>query len=205
VGDVDVLAYITGDLSEIGKSHIVVDVSGLGYNVHVPTSILAVLPGLGERIKLHVCLIIREDAHDLYGFLDTDSKFLFEKLIAVSGIGPKAAIAMLSTITPNDIVVAVAAGDEKLLMTVPGIGKKTAQRIILELKDKISVYIDNRTSIAVSHVNNSESSIEEEAIQALSALGYEVSEAYLAVRNINRTGLDSTSLVKSALKLLDRS
>ena len=195
--------YLKGILAEIGTGFIVIDVNGLGYHVNVPSSDLSCLPAIGGQFKLYVYLAVREDARDLYGFIDKSGKSVFEKLLTVSGVGPKAALSALSIISPERLVLAIAAADEKLLATVPGIGKKTAQRIVLELKDKMHIQIKNEgaTNLKSAHDGGS---VETDAVQALLALGYDASEAFTAVKAIDTSNLDLTQLIKRALKTLDR-
>jgi len=196
-------AYLRGALAEINLGKVVLDVNGVGYMVNVPTSVISQLPHLGEQIKMFVHLVVKEDAQDLYGFLDESSKSIFEKLISVSGIGPKAAISTLSALTPERIVLAVASGDEKILSSVPGIGKKTAQRVVLELKDKLkgSNKEGDNFSPALFSVGTTK---ENETVQALLALGYELSESYTVVKSVYDDKLDLQTLVKNALKVMDK-
>ena len=195
--------YLKGILAEIGTGFIVIDVNGLGYHVNIPSSDLSCLPAIGGQLKLYVYLAVREDARDLYGFIDKSGKSVFEKLLTVSGVGPKAALSALSIISPERLVLAIAAADEKLLATVPGIGKKTAQRIVLELKDKMHIQVKNEGATNLKSANDT-GSVETDAVQALLALGYEASEAFTAVKAIDDSKLDLSQLVKRALKTLDR-
>lgn len=195
-------AYLDGILAEIEESQIVIDVSGIGYLVNVPKSVLSKLPTKGGRIKLYVTLIVREDSHELYGFLDKNNKVLFKMLIEVSGIGPKASMSVLSSISVDDLILSIATGDEKILTRVPGIGKKTAQRIILELKDKIDIHIKHSHVSASDFASKDISTPEEEALHALLALGYDTSEAYAAIRSVSDKSSESTDLIKAALKVM---
>jgi len=201
-GICDMFSYLKGILAEIGTGYVVLDVNGLGYHVNVPSSDISVLPHIGEQLKLYVYLAVREDARDLYGFIDRSGKAVFEKLLTVSGVGPKAALSALSIISPERLVLAIAAEDEKLLSTVPGIGKKTAQRIVLELKDKMHIQIKNEGTANLKSAYDS-ASVETDAVQALLALGYDASEAFTAVKAVNDSKLDLTQLVKRALRTLD--
>jgi Holliday junction DNA helicase RuvA len=194
--------YLKGILAEIGAGFVVLDVNGLGYHVNVPSSDISGMPHIGEHLKLYVHLAVREDARDLYGFIDKSGKAVFEKLLTVSGIGPKAALSALSIVSPERLVLAIAASDEKLLSTVPGIGKKTAQRIVLELKDKMHIQIKNEGAANLKSAHDS-GSVETDAVQALLALGYDASEAFAAVKAVNDPKLDLTQLIKRALRALD--
>jgi len=194
--------YLKGVLAGVGTGYVVLDVNGIGYHVNVPTSDVSGLPVLGEQLKLYVHLSVREESRDLYGFIDRASKSVFEKLLTVSGIGPKAAISALSIIPAEKLVLAIAAEDEKLLSTVPGIGKKTAQRIVLELKDKMHIYIKNEAAASWKSATNA-GSAETDAVQALLTLGYDASEAFSAVKANFDSKLDLNQLVKRALRSLD--
>ena len=132
-------SYIRGPLAEVEMDHIVLDVYGVGYNIYIPTNCMEYLPGIGEECKIHTYLYVREDAMMLYGFLTKDDLDLFKQLISVSGIGPKGALGILSALSADDLRFAILAGDSKAIAKAPGIGAKTAQRVILELKDKMSL------------------------------------------------------------------
>lgn len=194
-------AYIQGILDEIEGQHVIIDVKGVGYRILVPASILHRLPACGEMVKLYTYFHVREDIQELYGFLDKEEKQFFEKLITVSGIGPKVATGMLSAISANQLAVAIVTGDIKLLCTAPGVGKKTAQRIILELKDKI-----DKDSIApqegVAVQSNQWKNERMEALEALQALGYPAADAERALAGLD--GEDTSELIRLALKNLDK-
>ncbi|HOB20416.1 MAG TPA: Holliday junction branch migration protein RuvA, partial [Candidatus Atribacteria bacterium] len=130
-------AYIKGTLEEVGNQQVILEANGIGYLIYVPNTVISDLPGQGEATKLFTYMHLREDVQELYGFLDEEDKLFFEKLITVSGIGPKAALNMLSSYSRLQLATAILTGDSKLLSTVPGVGRKTADRIILELKDKL--------------------------------------------------------------------
>lgn len=194
-------AYIKGTLEEIEPKRVVLDVNGVGYQMTVPTSLIPKLPSKGETVKLYAYLNVREDIQELYGFFDHEEKSLFEKLISVSGIGPKGAVAILSTLTPRQIAMAIATGDLNTLCTAPGVGKKTSQRLVLELKEKI-----NKESFLKSRVDSSEEFIDNsmEVIQALLALGYQINESRQAFESIEERNQDTSALIKQALKILDK-
>ena len=132
-------SYIRGELAEINPDHIVIDVGGIGYMVYISGHTFEYLPSIGQQIKVHTYLHIREDAMILYGFLTKDDLDMFIKLIGVSGIGPKGGLAVLSVLSADDLRFAILAGDAKAIAKAPGVGAKTAQRVILELKDKMSL------------------------------------------------------------------
>ena len=132
-------AYIKGELAEVYPDFIVIETGGIGYQVFITGQTFSYLPAVGEEIKVYTYLYLREDAMILYGFLTRDDLELFKLLLSVSGIGPKAGIAILSVLDADDLRFAVLSGDAKAIAKAPGIGNKTAQRVILELKDKLSL------------------------------------------------------------------
>ncbi len=196
-------SYIRGALAEVEFDHIVIDVNGIGYNVYIPTNCFEYLPGLGEDCKIHTYLYVREDAMMLYGFLTKDDLDLFKQLIMVSGIGPKGAIGILSALSADDLRFAILAGDSKAISKAPGIGAKTAQRVILELKDKMSLEdvfekkLDTEKVMQVSSNNQ----VKNDAVMALNALGYSSSESLKAVSKVEITPeMDVEDVLKQALK-----
>lgn len=197
-------SYLKGTLAEVeSPQRITLDVNGIGYSVIVPTSLIPNLPSKGAKIKLYVYLAVRQDGLELYGFIDKEERILFEKLISVSGIGPKGAISMLSVLTSTQLALAIATGDIKTLSTAPGVGKKTSQRIILELKEKI-----DREFLSNSKPSYDESTTAngpmKEAMQALIALGYQANDAQRALDLVNNPDEDTSTLVRLALKALDK-
>lgn len=196
-------SYIRGVLAEVETDHIVLDVNGIGYNLYVPANCYDYLPGIGEECKIHTYLHVREDAMILYGFLTKDDLELFKQLITVSGIGPKGAIGILSALSADDLRFAILAGDSKAISKAPGIGAKTAQRVILELKDKMSLEdafekkLDNAKMPQVSSNNR----VKNDAVLALNALGYSSSESLKAVSKVEITpDMDVEDVLKQALK-----
>lgn len=194
-------AYIQGILEEVENQRVVIDANGVGYLIFVPNSILHRLPSRGDRVKLYTFFYVREDNQELYGFLEKEEKQFFEKLIAISGVGPKAALNMLSALTCRQLAVAIVTGDLKLLCTAPGIGKKTAERIILELKDKISNEALTSQGAVPDHPIPGMSNERMEALEALQALGYPAAEAEQALAGL--AGNDPSELIRLALKKLD--
>jgi Holliday junction DNA helicase RuvA len=192
-------AYISGTLEELEAQHVVVETNGVGYRIFVPGSIQQRLPSLGERTKLYTYLNVREDAQELYGFLEKEEKQFFEKLITVTGIGPKVAMGMLSVHSVQQLAIAIATGDRQTLCRAPGVGKKTAERIILELQDKI-----DKDAIQLpdskAPISNRWTSERMEALEALQTLGYSASEAERALGGLEEN--DSSSLIRMALKNL---
>ena len=199
-------SYIRGPLAEVELDHIVIDVNGIGYNLYIPTNCFEYLPGLGEECKIHTYLYVREDAMMLYGFLTKDDLELFKQLISVSGIGPKGALGILSALSADDLRFAILAGDAKAISKAPGIGAKTAKKLILELKDKFHLE-DALEEIAepvkVVSRGSAMNDAHAEAVQALTALGYSNSDALKAVKLADGgEQLTTEELLKAALKQL---
>ncbi len=198
------ISYIKGELVEVTDNSIVIDHNGMGFLVMMPASILARLPVVGSEIKVHTYLYVKEDILDLYGFLTKDDLKVFRLLITVNGIGPKGALAILSAMTPDDLRFAVLAGDAKTISKAPGIGSKTAQKLIIELKDKLKIE-DVLESSDGGYVTQSDmgDTAAAEAVMALTALGYSAADATRAVKLVdNAAGMDSEALLKAALKKL---
>lgn len=197
------ITYVKGELTEINDTSIVVECYGVGYEIMVPASILSELPAIGDMVKVYTFQYVREDILDLYGFLTKDDLTIFKLLITVNGIGPKGALSILSVIRPDDLRLAVLSDDVKAIQRAPGIGGKTAQKLIIELKDKLSIEdVIGRTDSAVVAIPPS-GSTRDEAIEALVSLGYSSSEAIRAVRDVpDQEGMDSEALLRAALKKL---
>ena len=166
------IAYIKGNLADIMQDRIVIDVSGIGWQVFVPGQVLDHLPAMGEPVKIHTWLQVREDAMTLFGFLTKDDLRIFKLLIGVNGIGPKNALAILSVMNTDDLRFAILGDDAKAIAKTPGVGTKTAQRLILELKDKIS--LEDAFEQKMAHLQEAQSDtsgVKAEAVMALTALG----------------------------------
>ena len=198
-------SYLRGQLAEINTDHIVLDVNGVGYMVYIPGQSFNYLPSIGEDLKINTYLYIREDAMILYGFITRDDLEMFKMLITVSGIGPKGGLAILSTLSSDDIRFAILSGDSKAISKAPGVGSKTAQRVILELKDKLSLEdafekkLEKAESMAgqTSAVN----SVKNDAVLALNALGYSSTESLTAVSKVDITEtMDVETVLRLALK-----
>lgn len=196
------ISYIKGKLADVAADSIVIDVSGIGWQVYVPGQVIDRLPAVGETVKIHTWLQVREDAMTLFGFLTKDDLRIFKLLIGVNGIGPKNALAVLSVMTTDDLRFAILGDDPKAIAKTPGVGTKTAQRLILELKDKIS--LEDAFEQKLAHVSKAEedaSGVKAEAVMALTALGYSSSEAFRALSGIEITEtMDVETLLKQALK-----
>ena len=193
-------AYISGTLEEQDVQNIVVEANGVGYRIFVPGSIMQRLPAQGAKVKIYTYLHLREDTQDLYGFLEQEEKQFFEKLITVSGVGPKVALGMLSVHSVNRLAVAIITGDRQTLCSAPGIGKKTAERLILELQDKINKDTIKLPDSVASPVSGRWTNERMEAMEALQALGYPAAEAERALSGLEEK--DASSLIRMALKNL---
>lgn len=199
------ISYIKGEFVELTENAIVLDHDGMGFLIMMPASILAKLPAVGSELKVHTYLYVKEDALDLYGFLTKDDLKVFRLLITVSGIGPKGALAILSTMSPDDLRFAVLAGDSKTISKAPGIGSKTAQKLIIELKDKLKIedVLDGGADGGYEPQSDMGDTAAAEAVMALTALGYSSADATRAVRQVDGgADMDSEALLKAALKKL---
>ena len=196
-------AYIKGRLEEVYPQKVVVEAGGIGYEIKVTQSLVSKLPEKGNMVKIYTYFNVREDAQELFGFLNREEKAIFEKLITVSGIGPKVAMGILSSLTPTQIALAIVTNDVKSLCTAPGVGKKTAQRLILELKEKI----DQEALVGQvgSEYNDALMDHQNEVVEALITLGYQPQEAKMAWDSIENKNQDVSTLIKQSLKLMDRS
>ena len=199
------ISYIRGELIAIEEEKVIVDVSGVGFGIFMPGQAMNLLPPIGEEVKLHTYMNVREDAMQLFGFLTRDDLNVFKLVIGVSGIGPKGGLSILSHLSPDELRFAVMSHDVKAISGAPGIGKKTAEKLIIELKDKLSIEdvlerTVERDSHAISSTNNQ---IHTEAVQALVALGFGNTEALKAVKKVD-TSEDMTveDVLKQALKYI---
>lgn len=204
----DMIGFIRGKTAEITDENLVLEAGGIGYNIKITPNIASDLPGIGEDVKVYTYLSVREDAMNLYGFLTKEDLELFKLLIGVNGIGPKVAQGVLSGISASDLRFAILSGDVKAISKAPGIGAKTAQRMILDLKDKLNLQdmFDLRTDLQSPGEDSASSpngmtGVKQEAVEALTALGYSGSEALKAVRKaaVDDT-MDVEALLKAALK-----
>ncbi len=200
------IEFLKGKVADLDINKVVIDVNGVGYVLSISESTAALMPSAGEEVKVYTYLSVREDGVSLYGFPTGDDLDIFKKLITVSGIGPKGALGILSVLTPDDLRFAILSGDSKAIAKAPGIGKKTAERVILDLKDKIGdgsilqgiTENDGRASDVSSNARD-------EAVEALTALGYSSQDAYRAVKEASAAvGSDAETdiLLKAALKVI---
>lgn len=200
-------SYIKGELAEIiGEDLIVVEANQIGYNIRIPSQLLDYLPGIGAQVKIYTYLYVREDAYVLYGFLTRDDLEVFKLLIGVSGIGPKGALAILSVLSTDDLRFAVLGDDAKTIAKAPGVGNKTAQRLIIELKDKLKLedVIEAKLSQTDPALPQAElKGKKNEAVEALVSLGYSSSEALKVLSGITITEESTVEeILKEALKAM---
>lgn len=202
------IAFVNGIVEDYTEDSVILDVNGIGYEVKISADTASALPSVGERMKLYTYTYVREDAFCLYGFLTRDDLEIFKKLITVSGIGPKGGLAVLSVMSADDLRFAILSGDAKMIATAPGIGKKTAERVILDLRDKISME-DTMIHRQMTEQDMGQSAagednrIRTEAVEALTALGYSAQEALQAVKKVTLTDdMDVEAVLKAALKNL---
>jgi Holliday junction DNA helicase RuvA len=191
------IGKIHGRLIERHPPQIIVDVNGVGYEIDVPMSTFYQLPATGNEVTLYTHLLVREDAHQLFGFASDHERHVFRRLLKISGVGARTALAVLSGMSVSDLVEAVRAQDGARLTRIPGIGKKTAERLLLELKDKLNVEVVARPEAGVVSASS-------DVLNALIALGYNDREAAWAVKQLPG-GTSVTEGIRSALKLLSKS
>lgn len=200
------ISYIKGELSAVEEDKIIVETNGIGYGIFMPAQAMGQLPPVGQDVKIYTYLNVREDAMQLFGFLTKDDLNVFKLVIGVSGIGPKGGLSILSKLSPDDLRFAVLANDAKAISAAPGIGKKTAEKLIIELKDKLSVedILERSTGTSdVTPTSDYSSAVQAEAVEALTALGYGSTESMRAVKKVLIT--ESTTveeILKQALKYM---
>lgn len=196
------IAFVKGKIEDLSEENVVVDVGGVGINVKISAGTFHLLPGIGGEVKLYTYTSVREDAFNLFGFLTRDELELFKKLITVNGIGPKGGLSILSVMSADELRFAIVSGDGAAIAKAPGIGKKTAERVILDLRDKISLEdtLIHR-KMQVSGAAGQDSHAVNEAVEALTALGYSASDALQAVKKVAPDkNMDVETLLKLALK-----
>ncbi len=204
------IRYLCGILTEVAEAEIVVEVQGIGYAVNVPVSMMELLPDLGENIKVYTYFSVREDAMQLFGFLNREDLQMYRLLISVNGIGPKAGLGIMGTLTGEDLRYAVMSEDAKTIAKAPGIGPKTAKKVILELKDKIdlaemvadAVVEDSAGTAGLAEMaGTGNQAVVRDAIEALVVLGYPKTDAARAVRSVELSeDLTVEELLKKSLK-----
>jgi Holliday junction DNA helicase RuvA len=189
------IVRLSGTLVSRQPPSLVVDVHGVGYEVEAPLNVFDRLPADGEELSILTHMVVKEDAHTLYGFLSEADRKLFRELLKVSGIGPRLALAILSGVSGDDFALMVEAGDSQALTRLPGIGKKTAERLILEMRGKVSDLGDGAGGAGGGAL-----SAEAEAREALTALGYSSSEALKMIKAVGDKDLSAEALIRNALK-----
>lgn len=201
------IAYIKGKVAEILEDRVILESGFMGYNLFMPMASAEAVLRRGDEVKLYTHLHVREDAMQLFGFLTKDDLHTFQLLLGVNGIGPKAALGILCGLTADELRFAVLSEDVKTISKAPGVGKKTAQKLILELKDKMD--LQEAFDLKSQHVQEAQgdmpdlSDARKEAVEALTALGYSGADALRAVKKVEMTpGMDVETLLKAALKNL---
>ena len=201
------IGYIKGRLEEVMNGAIIVDNNGIGYEILVPASVIGCLPSKGNEVKIYTYMNVREDLLQLFGFMTRDDLEVFKMLITVSGIGPKGALGILGVMSADDIRFAVMSEDAKTISKAPGIGAKTARKLIIELKDKLNYKdviegaLDRGESAAANNSSSADKQIISDAVEALTALGYSASDAMKAVRMVEMTDdMTVEMLLKLSLK-----
>lgn len=197
------IGRLSGILLEKQPPHILLDVQGVGYELDAPMSTFYQLPSLGEKVTLHTHMVVREDAQLLYAFADKRGRELFRELIRLNGVGPKLALALMSGMEVDELVMAVQHQDVSALVRIPGVGKKTAERLLIELRDRFKAWdaLPGAVSLAVpSGINSAPIKPSADAVSALIALGYKPQEASKAVAAVDEDGLSSEELIRRALK-----
>lgn len=199
-------AYLKGTVEEISEDNLVLEANQIGYNIKISARTMNAIEGVGCFVKIYTYTLVREDAFSLYGFLTKDDLEIFKKLITVNGIGPKGGLAILSVMSADELRFAVISGDAKAISKAPGVGAKTAERVILDLKDKISIEdtLSPKEAVSVLPIaSEGLGSKKNEATEALIALGYSASDALKAVKQVAATQDSSVEeILKASLKYL---
>jgi Holliday junction DNA helicase RuvA len=198
------IAYLRGKLLEKHPNQAIVETAGVGYDVIIPVSTFSGLGETGSEVRLRVYTHVREDALQLFGFLTAEEKTVFERLISVSGIGPKLAITVLSGLATPDLISAIREGSVERLVRIPGVGKKTAERMVLELKDKLDM-LPGATRAATAGAGppaDALNAVEQDVLSALLNLGCQRAAAETAVRKARGTSADFEPLFRKALELM---
>ena len=206
------IQHINGILTDITDGQVVIETCGIGYGISVPDTVRIKLPPIGSELKLYTYYSVKEDSQSLYGFLNKSDREMFKSLIGVSGIGPKGAIAILSALNPEELRMAIVTGDAKSISQAQGIGKRTAERLILELKDKVGSLAEdfvNGTGLNLAGGGQTAAAFSagpaSEAIDALAVLGYSRMEAGRAVGAVRlEDDMTTEDVLKAALKNLNR-
>jgi len=200
------ISYVRGILAEIHSDSIVVEAGGIGYNIMITGMDFDILPPVGSEIKISTYFSVKEDSMQLYGFVDSDSLGMFKLLITITGLGPKGAMAILSIMTADDLRFAILSQDAKAISKAPGIGAKIAQRVILELKDKVKLEDAFETKLSKAQPVSGKSGsnpLKDDAVLALTALGYSSADSLKAVAKVEITdGMTADEVLSEAIKHL---
>ncbi len=200
------IGYVKGQLAEIEEGCITVETNGLGIRIMVNAALIGRMPAIGTEVKIYTYTYVKEDAFNLFGFGTREELELFKKLITVSGIGPKGGLALLSTLEPSELRFAIYSADIKTISKVPGIGKKTAERLILELKDKVPLDMpvgDEGIRLIEDSTSQDLMNNQKDAVEALVALGYSATESARAVRECQPDeSMSADEILKRSLKFL---
>ena len=201
------IGRLRGTLAEKQPPHLILDVNGLGYELEVPMTTLYRLPSVGEPLTLHTHLVVREDAQLLYGFVGKRERDFFRELIRLNGVGPKLALALMSSLEVDELIRCVQSQDTSALTKVPGVGKKTAERLLVELKDRFKAWetVPAMFALVPNQPNQPDAltptvSAENDAVTALISLGYKPQEASKAISSIKEKGLSTEDMIRRALK-----
>ncbi len=196
-------AYIKGSLEEKSNGYVVIEAGGIGYKIFMSNKAIGILGETDTVVKVHTYYYVREDNISLYGFVNKEELTMFELLLSVSGIGAKSAITMLSNIEPSSFALAVITNDIKKLTKIPGIGSKTAQRIVLELKDKLKAE-NNITKLEETEIEIKDDNMSNEAIAALQILGYNRKEIDEVINKIDISSMSTEEIIRASLKFLGK-
>lgn len=195
------IGRLRGTLAEVNPPFLLIDVGGVGYEVEAPSSVFFELPELNQNLTLLTHQVIKEDSNSLYGFLLEDDRILFRLLLRISGVGAKLALAILSGMNADEFAMLVHEGDVTALTRLPGIGKKTAERLIIEMKDRIDPVSMPATNSSSGSGLSRPASAEGEAMEALRSLGYKPAEVSSMVRKVNQKGMSAEEIIRLALQL----
>ena len=198
------ITFLTGEVVSVNNNTLILDVNNVGYRIFVSERDARALPAAGEEVRVYTYLSVREDAMNLYGFLSEDDLEIYRRLIQVSGIGPKGGLGILSVMTANELRMAILTDDAKAISNAPGIGPKTAKKLILEMKDRVDLEdVISRPAAASDSIAGSDEleKNKAEAVSVMTALGYSASEALRAVRKVHVTeGMSADDILRSALR-----
>lgn len=195
------IAWLEGKLLSVKAPVVVLNVNGMGYELEVPMPTVYDLPQVGELLQLYVHMVVREDAQLLYGFSELNSRDIFRELLKISGVGPKVALAILSTFSAQDFFACIASEEVAQLVAVPGIGKKTAERLMVEMKNRFADQMEN-ISAQGSDISIAARSSKQDAMDALQALGYKPADILKALKGVDANNMSSEQIIRAGLQVL---